>query len=85
MMGPLAHLIAGHRKALLCIDAVQYCAEGGRRRVDRSVIHLDQRHEERRPFDQRANRRCIASALNQIALPVAGNGALLDLRWAQMD
>ena len=82
MLSHLAPLVVGQREPFLRINPIQDRAEGGRRCVGRGVLHLDERHEERRPFDQGADRRCITSALDQVALPVAWNDAFVDLGWA---
>ncbi len=80
-----APLIVSHRQALLRINAIEDGAKGGHRCVSGGIFHLGQRHEERGPFDQSADGRRIAGALDQIALPVTWNDALIDLRRAQMD
>ena len=82
MLSHLAPLVVGQREPFLRINPIQDRAEGGRRCVGRGVLHLDERNEERRPFDQGADRRCITSPLDQVALPVAWNDAFVDLGWA---
>ena len=74
-----ASLVVGHGEPLLRINPIQDRPEGRDRRLGRSVRHLDERYEERGPLDQRADRRGIASALDQVAFPVAGNEAFVDL------
>ena len=46
--------------------------------------HLDQDDETRMPFDQGGDVSVLA-ACQQIALPVTGDGAVLDLRWPLAD
>ena len=67
------------------VNPVEDSAKGRGRGFGRGVLHLDQGDKERGPLDQRADGRGIACSLDQIALPVAGNDTLADLRWAQMD
>ena len=58
----------------------QDLSTGHHRRISRCVRHLEERHEERGPLDQGTDRRGIASAFDQVVLPVARNDVLVDLR-----
>ena len=82
MLSHLAPLVVGHGETFLRINPIQDRTEGGHRSVGRGVLHLDERHEERRPFDQGTDRRCITSALDQVAFPVVWNEGFVDLGWA---
>lgn len=56
---------------------------GGSRRV--GVCQPYQHHQARGALDQRANGAGIAFALDEVAIPVAGQLAILDLGRAHMD
>ena len=81
----LAPLIVSQGKASLRVNTVEDSAKAHDGRVGTRVVHLGQGHEQRGSFNQGANGRRVTGALDQIALPVAGNDAFVDLRWALMD
>ena len=46
------------------------------------VVHLGEHHKAGGALDRRTDRGTVASAFDQVVLPVAGDGALFDLRRA---
>ena len=78
MLSHLAPLVVSHGEALLRINPIQDRPKGRHRRLGGGIVHLDQRHEKRGPFDQGTDRRSIASPFDEIALPVARNYPLID-------
>ena len=85
VLGHLAPLIVGQGQTLLCVNAVQDGAKSGCCSIGGSVFHLGQCHKERGSFDQRADGRRIASALDQVPFPVTGNDSLINFRGAQVN
>ena len=81
----LLALIVGQRLAQGGRDALQGLAEAGQRVGSAGAAHLGQHHEAAAALDQRADRRTIAGALDQIALPVARDQPVFDLGRAHVD
>ena len=81
----LAALIVGQRLAQGCHDGIELgaeCFEGG---LGRGVVHLGQQHQARRALHQHPNGGAVGGATDQVAFPVAGHDAILDLGRAHVD
>ena len=70
-----AALVAGHHFA----PRLWFAVKDGGDAVDDGPGGAGQRREAGRAFDQRVHRRTLASALDQIALPLAKDEAVLDM------
>ena len=81
----LAALVVGHRLAHVRGLPVEHRREAVDDGAGAGVVHLGQHHETRGAFDQCADRGAVAFALDKVALPVAGDEAVLDLWRADMD
>lgn len=81
----LAALVVGHGLAHRCRLAVEHSREAVDDRLGGRVVHPGKHHKAGRALDQRADRGAVASALDQVALPVTRDEAILDLWRADMD
>lgn len=81
MLRHLAPLIVGQGKTPLRVDPVEDGAEAGDGRFNAGMVQPGQGHKQRGSLDQCAAGGRVASALDQITFPMAGNAALIDLRW----
>jgi hypothetical protein len=77
--GHLGAAIVGHALAHRRGQALHLPGEAVERRLGADVPHLAENDEARLALDQRAHRRPVEGALEQIAFPVAGDEARLDL------
>jgi len=78
-------LVVGYREAPLRVDALEDRAKATDRGLGAGVVHLRQGYEQRGSLDQRADRRGVAPALEQVAFPVAGNDPRVDLGGPLVD
>ena len=85
VLSHLASLIVSQGTSALSVDAVKDGPETGNCGISGRVVHFCQSQKQRGSFDQRADGRRVASPLDQIALPVARNNALVDFWGAHMD
>lgn len=85
VMSHLRTLIEGHGTAQLAVEAVEDPGEGLGGDLGLAAVQLDQGNEQGGAFNQCANLREVALADNQIALPVAGDQADLDLDGSLID
>lgn len=67
------------------LEAVEDVGEALRRSLGAAVVQLDQGEEQGGSFDQGSDPRAVHPALEHVALPVAGNEALVDLFGALVD
>jgi len=81
----LAALVVGHRLAQRRQLPVEDSGEAVDDRARAGIVDLGQHHETGRALDQRAHRRAVAFTLDQVAFPVAGDEAVLDLGWTDVD
>ena len=80
----LAALVVSHRLAHDGRFAVQHGREAVDDGLGGRVVHLGEHHEAGGALDQRTDRGTVASAFDQVAFPVAGDGAVLDLDRADV-
>lgn len=73
-------LSVSQREPTLRVDVIEDGPKAGNCRFGGGIVHSCQGHEQRGSLDQRTDGRRVASALDQIALPVAGDDALVDFR-----
>ncbi len=66
-------------------DAAQLGRETFQGRGGRRIGQLDQHHQAGAALEQNAHGRAVARTLDEIALPVAGEGPVVGLGWAHMD
>lgn len=85
MAGQLGATVVGQALAQECGQLLHLPREAFQRRFGRAAIHLAQHDEPGLALDQRAHAGAIEGALDQIALPMFGNQALLHVLWAMHD
>ncbi len=81
----LLPLVIGQGLAQRCRDAVELAGiavEGG---GGGGIVHLRQQDQARTPFDQDPDRRAVTGALDEVALPMAGQGTVIHFGWPDMD
>jgi hypothetical protein len=76
--------VASHGLAHRCRLAVEHRGEAVDDGLGGRVIHLGKHHKSGGAFDKRADRGAVASALDQVAFPMARDEAVLDLWRADM-
>src|SRR5690606_889982 len=81
----LPSLVVGHALARRQRHAIQRRAEPLHSRGRRRIAHLYQHQVAAGALHQGAYRRGVGLTLDQIAFPMAGHHAILDLRWAHVD
>ena len=81
----LLALVVGQGLAHRLSNAAQLGRESLQRRGGRGIGQLDQHHQTRAALDQYTHGRAVARALDEIALPVAGEGPVVGLGWAHMN
>ena len=67
------------------VDPVEDRAEAYDGRVRAGIVQPGQGYQPRGSLDQCGHGGCVARALDQITFPMAGNDAIIDLRWPLMD
>jgi hypothetical protein len=85
MSGHLASLIVGQGQATLGVDTLQHVTEAGDGCIGRGIADLGEGYKQRRALDQSSYDGLAATALDQVALPVSRNDALLDLGRSHVD
>jgi len=81
----LLALVVGQGLAHRFGNAAQLGREAFQGRGGCRIGQLDQHHQARAAFDQHAHGRTVACPLDEIALPVPGEGPVVGLGWAHMD
>ena len=80
VLGHLQSAIPGQRPSQRCWKFLNVLAQRGHNRGGVFAGHLDQGDKTRMAFHQSGDRTVVGAA-DQIALPMTGNGAILDLSW----
>jgi hypothetical protein len=78
-------LIVGQGQATLGVDTLQHVTEAGDGCIGRGIADLGEGYKQRRALDQSSYDGLAATALDQVALPVSRNDALLDLGRSHVD
>lgn len=81
----LPSLVVSHCFTHSCRLSIEHRGEAVDDGLGCGVVHLGQYYEPSRTLDQRADRRAIAGALDQVALSVTRNEAVLYLWRADMN
>jgi hypothetical protein len=63
------------------VHAIEDASEARERCLGGCTLHASEQKQAARTLDQGANRGLIARTLDQIAFPMTGNEAILDLGW----
>jgi len=66
-------------------DRIQFGSEARQCRGGGGVFHLRQQHQATGAFNQHADGRLVAGALDEVAFPVTWHHPVVDLRRAHMD